>query len=194
MPSVHETAYPRLKNAITTKELTDIYTPTPVEVELAERVAKGNSAKLCFLLLLKTFQRLGYFIMLRDVPPQIVTHITHSLSSIHGGGSPAMLEQYDNSGSRRRNVTLIREQTGVKPFDREAQVLLAASFRSAAQTKEELADIINVGIGELVRANFELPGFTTLHEEAQRVRSEVNRALYSRVAETLGDDGRHIVD
>src|SRR5205085_2672552 len=31
MPSVHETAYLRLKSSITTKELTDLYTPTPLE-------------------------------------------------------------------------------------------------------------------------------------------------------------------
>lgn len=68
MPSVHETAYPRLKSSITTKELADIYTPTPAEIVLAERVAKGNSARLCFLMLLKSFQRLGYFIMLGIAP------------------------------------------------------------------------------------------------------------------------------
>jgi len=194
MPNVHETAYPRLKSSITTKELNDIYTPTPAEMALAERVAKGISARLYFLILLKTFQRLGYFIMLRDVPSQLVTHIAGSLLSIDGECSSAELEQYDNSGTRRRHVPIIRAHLGVKPFDREAQSLLMDSFRAAAQRREDLADIINVGIEELIRARRELPGFSTLQEEAQRCRAEVNRAVYRRVSDALGDDGRRVVD
>ncbi|MBA3440974.1 MAG: DUF4158 domain-containing protein, partial [Pyrinomonadaceae bacterium] len=194
MPSVHETAYPRLKSSITTKELTDIYTPTPAEIVLAERVAKGNSARLYFLILLKTFQRLGYFIMLRDVPSQLVIHITGALSSLDGECSSTELEQYDNSGTRRRHVPIIRAHLGVKLFDREAQSLLMDAFRTAAQTKEDLADIINVGIEELIRARRELPGFSTLQEEAQRCRAEVNRTVYRRVSEALGVGGRCVVD
>lgn len=194
MPSVHETAYPRLKSSITPKELTDIYTPTPVEVELAERIAKGPAARLCFLLLLKTFQRLGYFIMLRDVGSQLVAHIASSLPSLAGEWSSAELEQYDNSGTRRRHVPIIRAHLGVKPFDREAQVLLTEASRAAAQTKEDLADIINVGIEELIRSRRELPGFSTLQEEAQRCRAEINRTVYRRVAAALGNDGRRVVD
>ena len=63
MPTVHETAYPRLKSNVTGRELVDLYTPTEAEVELAGRVSKGPSARVPFLILLKTFQRLGYFTM-----------------------------------------------------------------------------------------------------------------------------------
>jgi hypothetical protein len=171
MPSVHETAYPRLKNSVTAKELADIYTPTMEEVELAERIAKGRTARLCFLILLKTFQRLGYFIMLRDVPPQIVIHISGSLPSLIGEPSSDELELFDNSGTRRRHIPIIRTRLGLKPFDREAQTLLTTSFCVAAQTKEDLANVINVGIEELIRARRELPGFTTLKEEARRCRA-----------------------
>ena len=194
MPSIHETAYPRLKSSITAKELADVYTPTPAEIGLAERVAKGHAARLCFLLLLKTFQRLGYFQMLRDVPPQLITHIAGSLSSFAGESASVELEQYDNSGTRRRHVPIVRAHLGVKPFDREAQVLLTDSLRAAAQRREDLADIINVGIEELIRARRELPGFSTLQEEAQRCRAEINRAVYRRVSEALGVDGRRVVD
>ena len=194
MPSVHETAYPRLKSSLTTQELADIYTPTSVEIEVADKVAKGQTAKLCFLILLKTFQRLGYFVQLRDVPSQIATHIAGSLPSFHSESSPAELEQYDNSGTRRRHIPLIREHLGAKPFNPEAQALITTCFRTAAQAKEDLADIINVGIEELIRASFELPGFSTLQGEAQRCRTEINRGLYRRVAASLGDDGRHVVD
>jgi hypothetical protein len=65
MPTVHETAYPRLKSSISRRELIDHYTPTQAELELASRAAKGEAAKLSFLVLLKTFQRLGYFVALQ---------------------------------------------------------------------------------------------------------------------------------
>ena len=77
MPTVHETAYPRLKSSVSRRELIDLYTPTQAEVELATRVSKGEPARLGFLILLKTFQRLGYFIALRDVPRSIIENIGH---------------------------------------------------------------------------------------------------------------------
>lgn len=68
MPTVYDTAFPRLKNSISRRELLDLYTPTQAELELAARAAKSETAKLSFLVLLKTFQRLGYFITLGEVP------------------------------------------------------------------------------------------------------------------------------
>lgn len=66
MPSVQETAYPRLKSNITLKELTAIYTPTAEEIGFAQQsTAIGSTTRLGFLILLKTFQRLGYAYPLR---------------------------------------------------------------------------------------------------------------------------------
>src|SRR5260370_41187358 len=77
MPTVHETAYPRLKSNVSRRELIDLYTPTQAEVELATRVSKGEPARFGFLILLKTFQRLGYFISLRDVSHGTIEYIGH---------------------------------------------------------------------------------------------------------------------
>ena len=75
----------------------------------------------------------------------------------------------------------------VKPFDADCQIALGKSVREAAQVKEDLADIINIASQELVRQAFELPGFTTIHEEAQRGRAEVNRGFYAQVFVSLGE-------
>ena len=72
MPTVNETVYPRLKSIQSRRELVDLYTPAEGELELAEHSSKGEPVRLAFLVLLKTFQRLGYFITLRDVPRCIV--------------------------------------------------------------------------------------------------------------------------
>jgi hypothetical protein len=102
MPSIHETAYPRLKAAITARDLAEVYTPTPEEMTLAASLAGSEIAQACLVLLLKTFQRLGYFVYLHDVPDPIVTHITAHLGVTL---PPAERHAYDRSGTRRRHVT-----------------------------------------------------------------------------------------
>lgn len=138
MPSIHETAYPRLKASVTARDLAEIYTPAPEEVTLATSLTRSETARACFVLLCKTFQRLGYFVYVQEVPEPIVTHITPHL----GIPLPAAQRQaYDISGTRRRHVTVIRDYLHVLPYGPEAQTVLEQTIRDAAPTKEELADL-----------------------------------------------------
>jgi Domain of unknown function (DUF4158) len=121
VPSVHETAYPRLKSHPSPHELAMVYTPTKDEVALAEGAARSVIARVGFLILLKTFQRLGYFVLLHDVPPTIVEHLAHTQGFLL---APDGLADYDASGTRRRHVPLICAHQGVKPFGTEGQVVL----------------------------------------------------------------------
>lgn len=126
-----------------------------------------------------------------DVPTTIVRHIARCLGTDH---RPERLLRYDESGTRRRHIHIIRAFLNVQPFNSEARALVAAVVREAAQTKDDLTDLMNVAIEELVRNRFELPGFTTLLKEARRGRTEVNRGLYPRIAHALGDEGRAQLD
>jgi Domain of unknown function (DUF4158) len=145
----------------------------PVRIDVAVRSSKGETAKLAFLVLLKTFQWLGYFMALRDVPRGIVEYIGHDCGMLIVPDTT----EYDDSGTRRRHVKIIRQYLRVKSFDETGQVVLSTVVRLAAERMEDLADIINVAIEELIRESFELPGFSTLHKEAKRGRAEVNRTL-----------------
>lgn len=107
---------------------------------------------------------------------------------------PDTMAEYDESGTRRRHVPVIRKYLRVKSFDESGQALLSSTVRLAAARMEDLADIINVAIEELIRHSFELPGFTTLHKEATRGRAEVNRVLYLRVHDEIGMEGRSAID
>jgi hypothetical protein len=193
VPNVHETAYPRLKSHPSPHDLATVYTPSKDEVALAEGVSRSEIARLAFLVLLKTFQRLGYFVQLRDVPRTIVEHIAHTQGFLV---TPEGLADYDASGTRRRHVPIIRAHQRVHAFGAEAegQAVLRRAVWEAAHTKEDLADIINVAIEELVRHGYELPGFTTLQEAAQRGRGEVNRRFYVQVYDALGAEGRQQID
>jgi hypothetical protein len=183
LPGIHDTAYPRLKSSVSAQELAAVYTPTAEEVTLAHQVAKDTRNRICFLVLLKTFQRLGYFELLHKIPPPIAEHIALLYGVYHGA---LEWEAYDGSGTRRRHVAFIRDRLCVKPFDDASRELLAESVRQAARVKEDTADIINVAIEELIRQRYELPGFTTLLVESQRGKAEVNRHFYSGVCRALG--------
>jgi hypothetical protein len=129
MPTVYETAYPRLKSSVSHRELIDLYTPTVAELELAGHASKGESARLGFLVLLKTFQRLGYFVALRDVTRIIVEHIGRDLGMLI---VPETAAEYDESGTRRRHVRTIRKYLRVRSFDESGQAVLSTAVRLAA--------------------------------------------------------------
>src|SRR5262249_40155296 len=108
--------------------------------------------------------------------------------------SPQEVQAYDASGTRRRHMMAIRSHLAIHPYDHAPQQLLETVMREAAQTKDDLVDLINIGIEELIRQRYELPGFTTLRRTAQRARAEINRALFQQVAMALGTAGALIVE
>ena len=63
----------------------------------------------------------------------------------------------------------------------------------AAQSKDILADMINVGIEALVQARYELPAFSTLRRAAQKARAQVNYRYYNHVYELLNDGQRTVI-
>ncbi len=182
MPTVAETAYPRLKNQIREKELVEIYTPTREELNLASQYTKKGATKLGFLVKLKTFQRLGYFVSSEVVPKSIISHIVKctQLSVL-----PSCLTDYEKSKTKKRHIALIRKHFSINLYDAKARRVIVKSMVEAARTKNDLADIINVAIEELVRHRYELPVFNTLVRAAKRVRGTVERAFYRQVSQSL---------
>lgn len=159
-----------------------MYTPTLAERDLAARQTKGPVARIGFLVMLKTFQRLGYFVRLVDVPEPIVAHI---IAAVGVRLTLATLSGYDTSGTRLRHLTAIRAYRQVQPYDRSAQRLLIRILVDAAQTKTDVADLINIGIEELIRLRYELPAFPTLCRLARHARAVVHRGIYHHVQTTL---------
>jgi hypothetical protein len=140
------------------------------------------TAKVGLLVLLKTFQRLGYFVTLPEVPRRMVAHLTlcAGLSAV-----PEGLEMYDTSHSRSRHLSLIRTRLGITAYGPAARRTMFTAAVEAAQTKEDLANIINVMLETLVRQRYELPAFSTLERVAVTARARVNSRYYQLITTDL---------
>jgi TnpA family transposase len=185
LPTIQETAYPRLKHQVSAGDLADIYTPSADELALAKQVTRGTIAHLGFLVLLKSFQRLGYFVPINQVPTAIIEHIA-GVAQVQ----PVItdLAGYDLSGTRKRHLLIIRQTLHINGYGKDARHILMLAMSQAARTKEDLADLINVGIEELVRKKYELPAFDTLVRGARHARAVLYRQFYQQVDAKLGDE------
>ena len=85
MTSIERTAYPYLcaNKSISQKTLDTCYTLNQEEHAYIEKHIRGNRLKFNFAIQLKTFQHLGYFISINDVPPLILDYIKSQISDRH---------------------------------------------------------------------------------------------------------------
>ncbi|MBX9899211.1 MAG: Tn3 family transposase [Burkholderiaceae bacterium] len=184
MSSIHETAYPRFKPELTQRELEDVYSPSDEDHKFVRRNARTDPARLYLVLLLKTLPKLGYFPLLNEVPAPIVSFLGKAIGARSVAAKDLQAEE-NRPNSRQRWMEAIRPYLKIRPIDDHTYSAIQNAATEAAQTKHELADIINVVIEELVRQRFELPAFSTLHRRALKARSEVNDHFFQGLVEPL---------
>lgn len=185
MSGIHETAYPRLKLEFSEQELIAIYTPTPAELKFVAAHYRQISQQTFLLIQLKLLQRLGYFVALTSVPAVVIEFVC-SRAQVRVP-TKAALARYDQSGTRHRHQMRLRDYVGIRVLDKEAATWLQQQALQAAQTKQELPDIINVLIEELIQRRYELPGFTHLFRLARNARATINDRIYKAVAGAMPD-------
>lgn len=191
MLSKADTAYPQLKSKLTNKDLELCYTPTIEELKFCRSRTRGKCSLLGFVVLLKTFQRLGYFIKAKEIPQQILIHIAGCLDI----SSPyTLMEKYEKKRVRENHLHLIRRHLNVNPYTGGGKASLEKGLRQAVATREDLADIINMGIEILVRDRFELPSFKTILRKARSIRTSVNLEIFTTISRKLGGDERKFLD
>ncbi|WP_027709777.1 Tn3 family transposase [Zooshikella ganghwensis] len=183
MSSIHETAYPRIKSNLSQKELDEVYTPSEEELQFSWRIARQSNARICLLILIKTVQRLGYFQQLTEIPLAIIQHITDCANAKRI--TQQRLKHYDSSGARQRHIKAIRTYLKIHPFNQGGEAFMVTVAERAADTKQDLNDIINEVIEELVKQRFELPGFTTLVKAARRARNKVNSGCFNALYKAM---------
>ena len=188
MPSVEETAYPRLKSNPSPEALETLYTPTDEELAFAKQTVRGDLPTVSFLVLLKTFQTVGYPMQLAQVPTSIIRRVALSVDSQL---TPDDIAGYDTSGTRQRHVKAIRQYLEVQPFSKAARQVMVAAMETAIETQHDLVDLINVALEELVKERYQLPAFSALERAARDVRAVYNNKLYQSVSDAL-DGGKQM--
>jgi TnpA family transposase len=193
MTSIHETAYPRLKPDPSAKDLIEIYTPTAEEIAFVATLSRRPAGRIAALLHLKLFQRLGCFIHLDNVPIPIRDHVV-GCAGLGRCPSLTALKRFERSGSRHAVVTALRRYLNVRVLDAHGQAWMVHVAETAAQTRQVVADIINVMLEELVHHRYELPAFSRLERIAIEAREKTNSAHYEHLAGQLSTETRRLID
>lgn len=86
---------------------------------------------------------------------------------------------------RYTSQNAIRSYLGVKQYDKAAQKIIAILVAKQAEVLDHPADLINVGIEELLQERYELPAFKTLDRLIGHIRAMVKNRLFQRVSGVL---------
>jgi Domain of unknown function (DUF4158) len=78
MISPTDTACRLLPTSPSARELMDAYTPGLFELKFAEERTRQAAPRVGLLVLLKTFQQLGYFVKVADVPDSVLRQVAEA--------------------------------------------------------------------------------------------------------------------
>jgi len=156
--------------------------PSIAEKAYVKKHTRTKQNNTCMLILLKCTQRLGHFVFLARIPGSITKYIGKCTGTVV---SIDMLKRYDRSRVRNNHMKAIRSLLGIKATGEEARVAAHVAMAAAARTKEDIVDILNVGIEELVRLRYELPAFEHFLRLARHARAETNADIYKSVHSSI---------
>lgn len=166
---------------VSARKLAEAFAPTPDEADWARGRTQTDQHFLALVVLLKCYQRLGYFPKLVDVPVVVAEHVRGQLGLAEDVTAEAYAER---TGKRHRQF--VRDRLGVKYTPATVRAVAEAAIRKAAQSKDNPADLINVALDELVRQRCKLPGYTTLDAMTAAIRTEVNGGMFTTMAARPG--------
>jgi TnpA family transposase len=192
LPSIQDTIYPRIKSNLTEQDLREVYMPKREEIEWAEKKSRGHFQQLSLLVLMKTSQKLGFFINVSDIPSIIVEHIAKFARLPIP--DPEEWKEYDGSRTWKRHHRFIRDYLQIRPFDEQARQIMIDTMSKLSWSKDEPADLVNAAIEELIHQCYELPVYTTLKETANEVRKKSYRVIYEQVEEQLQDEHKKVIN
>ncbi|TMD76012.1 MAG: DUF4158 domain-containing protein, partial [Chloroflexi bacterium] len=145
MTSIERTAYPRFTRAPSVKELREIYTPTSTDIAFVATTARGPAQIFGLMILLKVYQRLGYFPKPETIPGAIIGHIRAVMKL------PAdLVPDIASNHTLYRYYAAIREHLEIQSEGKHIRHVAAQAMHQAAQVMENPADLISAAIEILV--------------------------------------------
>jgi len=179
MASIERTAYPRLKQSFSKTELIDFYSPKEDEIRFVQKTARREETRLHLLILLKTFQKLGYFPNLEEIPDSLLKFLRRALK-LNFGVLPLVARN-----TQFLQQAKVLEFLKVNRYDKFARQLLVRTVYEKAQVMDNPADLINAAIEILIKEQYELPAFSTIDRLVKRIRTLVNRRLSNQILHRL---------
>ena len=128
-----------------------LYTPSAAEIAFVKKSSRTSQTRACMLTQLKCAQRLGHFISLSRIPrciPQYIARFVGCRCTLK------MLGRYDDARARAAHIIKIKAYLNIKPADKNARSISFRAMEHAVYTKEDIVDILNVGVEELVRLRY----------------------------------------
>ncbi|MFD6278072.1 Tn3 family transposase [Streptomyces sp. NPDC060209] len=180
MTSIERTAYPRFKRLITAHELHLFFSPTRNELEWAADATDCDEHLVALLLMLKSYQRMGCFPAVEDIPEMVVDFVRRQVEPPEG-----TLPVYRAERTAKHHRGLVRKQVGVKYDQAKAPGIAEQSIRKEAAAKNRPADLINIALEKVVEAGLELPGFSTFDKMASKIRTEVNASIRAGIHDRM---------
>ena len=126
----------------------------------------GPGTRLALLVMLKCYQRLGYFARLERAAPEVAGHVHAWAAELPGERTGPLGRQPDRMVRRCRE--LVREQAGAVWDPGRVRAVAETAMRQALQSKDNPADVINVALEVLSAQRCELPAYLTLDRGYQR--------------------------
>src|SRR5215211_5618726 len=182
MTAIDRTAYPRPRARLSREELGFRYDLTETDLTFVRANARGDNGRLLLAVLLKSRRDFGCFPGLGEVHAGIVMHVASQLGleTLH-----PPTDAMRRSSKLYRYQAAVRAHLGVMPYGKWAERLLTGTILDAAETMSDPADLINRAIQALQSAAVDLPGFSTLDRLVSRLRAEIHRRIFGRVAARL---------
>ncbi|MFB7499329.1 DUF4158 domain-containing protein [Streptomyces sp. NPDC056161] len=185
MTSIERTAYPRFERLITARELHVFFTPSEEERVWAEEVTDSGEHQLALLVALKSYQRMGCFPKVYDVPDQVVEFVRRAVEL-----PESTLPVYASGRTAERYRPWVRERCGVRCGGPAARTLAEETMRAEAASENNPADLINIALEKLVEAGLEIPRFSTLDAMASAVRGRVNEEILAGIQSRMTEEER----
>ncbi|MBT2453046.1 DUF4158 domain-containing protein [Streptomyces sp. ISL-43] len=134
--------------------------------------------------MLKSYQRMGCFPALEDVPEMVVDFVRRQVELPEG-----TLPAYRADRTAKHHRGLVRKRVGVTYDQARARRIVEQSIRKEAAAKNRPADLINIALEKVVEAGLELAGFSTFDKMASKIRTEVNASICAGIHDRMWGDG-----
>ncbi|MEH0573898.1 DUF4158 domain-containing protein [Streptomyces sp. B21-108] len=149
MTSIERTAYPRFKRLITAHELHLFFSPTRDELQWATDRTDSDEHLLALLLTLESYQRMGCFPRVEDIPEAVAEFVRRAVELPEG-----TLPVYRAAKTMKNHRGLVRQRVGVAYDQGRAGRIAEESIRREAASKNRPADLINIALEKVVEAGW----------------------------------------